>query len=55
MSAGPMKIYIGGLTEHLADITDTDLRELFEPFGEIDFVDTHRDPLTNKCKGYAFI
>ena len=31
-----MKIYIGGLTDNLADITDGDLRALFEPFGLID-------------------
>jgi len=28
---------------------------LFEPFGEIDYVDIHRDPQTGVCKGYAFI
>ena len=52
---GPMRIYVGNLTERLSNITDNDLRELFEPFGEIDFVDIHRDPLTGRCKGYAFI
>jgi len=50
-----MKIYIGGLTDQLADITDLDLRELFDPFGEIDFVDIHRDPQTGKCKGFAYV
>jgi RNA recognition motif-containing protein len=29
--------------------------QLFEPFGDIEFIDLHRDPLTNKCKGFAFI
>jgi RNA-binding protein 39 len=50
----PMKIYVGGLTEHLADITENDLYSIF-PFGEIDYIDLHRDPITGKCKGYAFI
>ena len=49
-----MKIYVGGLTEHLADITETDLQNIF-PFGEIDYIDLHRDTMTGKCKGYAFI
>lgn len=31
------------------------MKELFEPFGEIDYVDIHRDPQTGACKGYAFI
>ncbi len=28
---------------------------MFEPFGPIDYVDIHRDPMTGKCKGFAFI
>ena len=47
---GPMKIFVGGLTEHLADISENDLRNIF-PFGEIDYIDLHKDPNTGKCKG----
>ena len=47
---GPMKVYVGGLTEQLADITENDLRNIF-PFGEIDYFDLHKDPNTGKCKG----
>lgn len=54
-SSGPMRIYVGGLTDSLADIQEQDLRDLFSPFGEIEFVDIHRDSTTGKCKGYAFI
>merc|ERR1719247_2146479 len=36
-------------------IQDTELTKLFSPFGEIEFIDLHRDPYTQKCKGYAFI
>ena len=50
----PMKIYVGGLTDNLADITESDLQKLFN-FGEIDSIELHRDPMTGKCKGYAFI
>jgi RNA-binding protein 39 len=31
------------------------LREVFDPFGAIQFIDIHRDPATGKCKGFAFI
>jgi RNA-binding protein 39 len=28
---------------------------MFEPFGDIEFVDIHRDATTKRCKGFAFI
>jgi len=28
---------------------------VFEPFGELEFVDLHRDPVTGRSKGYAFV
>jgi RNA-binding protein 39 len=28
---------------------------LFDPFGNIDYIDIHRDPETGKCKGFAYI
>ena len=49
-----MKIYVSGLTEHLADISEMDIRNIF-PFGEIDYIDLHKDPITGKSRGYAFI
>jgi RNA-binding protein 39 len=50
----PMKIFVGGLTEHLADITEQDLKSIFS-FGEIEFIDLAKDPMTGKSRGYAFI
>jgi RNA recognition motif-containing protein len=50
----PMKIFVGGLTEHLADITEMDIRNIF-PFGDIDYIDLHKNPSTGKSQGYAFI
>jgi RNA-binding protein 39 len=50
-----MKIYVGGLTENLADITDSDIRSIFHPFGEIDLIELPKDPITSKCRGYCFI
>lgn len=52
---GPSRLYIGGLVDSLATISEDDLRRLFGPFGDIDFIDLHRDPVTMKCKGYAFL
>lgn len=48
-------MFVGGLTDKLADINESELKELFDPFGEIDYVDIHRDGQTGKCKGFAFI
>ena len=50
----PMKIYVGGLTENLAYITEDDLRNIFN-FGDIDSIELHKDPISGKSKGYAFI
>ena len=46
------RLYVGSLHFNL---TDSDIRQVFEPFGELDFVDLHRDPATGRSKGYAFI
>lgn len=49
------RIYIEGLAGGLSDIQETDLKELFSPFGAIEFLDLRRDPKTMKCKGFAMI
>ncbi|KAF9535439.1 hypothetical protein CPB83DRAFT_753993 [Crepidotus variabilis] len=51
-SHGSMQLYVGSLHFNL---TESDIRQVFEPFGELDFVDLHRDPMTGRSKGYAFI
>ena len=50
----PMKIYVGGLIENLSNITEDDLCNIFG-FGEIDSIELHKDPITGRSKGYAFI
>lgn len=45
---GPMKIYVGGLIENLSTLNESDLRQLFSPFGDIVNVDLHKDPYTGK-------
>ena len=46
------RLYVGSLHFNL---TESDIRQVFEPFGELEFVDLHRDPVTGRSKGYAFI
>ncbi|KAF8525155.1 hypothetical protein BU17DRAFT_74541 [Hysterangium stoloniferum] len=51
-SHGSMQIYVGSLHFNL---TESDIKQVFEPFGELDFVDLHRDPMTGRSKGFCFI
>jgi RNA recognition motif-containing protein len=46
------RLYVGSLHFNL---TESDIKQVFEPFGELDFVDLHRDPGTGRSKGYCFI
>ena len=46
------KIYVGNLNY---DTTDTSLRELFEPHGEIVSVDVITDRYTGLSKGFGFV
>ncbi|KDE05681.1 hypothetical protein MVLG_03915 [Microbotryum lychnidis-dioicae p1A1 Lamole] len=46
------RLYVGSLNFAL---TDEDVRQVFQSFGEIARVDLHRDAITNKSKGYAFV
>jgi len=48
----PTRIYVGAL--HV-DLTEDDLKSVFAPFGEIEFVNLHVEPDTGKSKGFAFI
>ncbi|KAG8928440.1 hypothetical protein FRC02_006899 [Tulasnella sp. 418] len=54
VSAPPqgMQLYVGSLHFNL---TESDIKQVFEPFGELEFVDLHRDPQTGRSKGYAFV
>lgn len=48
----PTRLYVGSLHFNL---TESDIKQVFEPFGELEFVDLHRDPMTGRSKGYAFV
>ncbi|KAG5352259.1 hypothetical protein C0989_003007 [Termitomyces sp. Mn162] len=45
-------LYVGSLHFNL---TESDIKQVFEPFGDLEFVDLHRDPMTGRSKGYAFV
>ena len=47
-----MNIYIGNLAENL---TDNDLKEAFEAFGQVTSVNIIKDKFTNKSRGFAFV
>ncbi|KAF7347862.1 Splicing factor CC1-like protein [Mycena venus] len=49
---GAMQLYVGSLHFNL---TESDIRQVFEPFGDLEFVDLHKDPMTGRSKGYAFV
>ena len=46
------RLYVGSLHFNL---TESDIKQVFEPFGELEFVDLHKDPVTGRSKGYAFV
>lgn len=46
------RLYVGSLNFAL---TSDDIREVFQPFGELETVELHRDPATGKSKGYCFV
>ncbi|KAJ7125611.1 hypothetical protein C8R43DRAFT_1029577 [Mycena crocata] len=49
---GTMQLYVGSLHFNL---TESDIKQVFEPFGDLEFVDLHKDPMTGRSKGYAFV
>ncbi|GAA5898509.1 hypothetical protein JCM6882_007802 [Rhodosporidiobolus microsporus] len=53
-SGAPMTggLYVGSLNFAL---TADDIREVFQPFGDLETVELHRDPATGKSKGYCFV
>lgn len=50
--AGPTRLYVGSLQ---FNVTEEDLRSHFAPYGDIEFIDLHKDPETGRSKGFAFI
>jgi len=51
-SVGPTRLYVGSL--HF-NVTEEDLRQVFLPFGDLEFVQIHMDPETGRSKGFGFV
>ncbi|KAL3527193.1 hypothetical protein ACH5RR_011849 [Cinchona calisaya] len=47
-----LEIFVGGLDR---DVVEEDLKKVFQHAGEVVDVRLHKDPSTNKNKGYAFV
>lgn len=47
-----LRLYVGSIHPN---VTEENLRLLFEPYGEIDTLQLHRDPVTQRSKGFAFV
>ena len=47
-----MKLYVGNLSY---DISESELRELFVPLGEVESVKIITDQYTGKAKGFGFV
>jgi RNA recognition motif-containing protein len=47
-----MNIYIGNLSY---EVTEEDLRQAFETFGEVESVKIIKDKYTNRSKGFGFV
>ncbi|RLN41795.1 hypothetical protein C2845_PM01G03420 [Panicum miliaceum] len=46
------KLYVGNLH---SNINEEQLRQVFEPFGQVELVQLPLDPLTGLCKGFGFV
>ncbi|XP_039138661.1 RNA-binding protein 39-like [Dioscorea cayenensis subsp. rotundata] len=51
-SGGARRLYVGNLHYN---ISEDQLRQVFEPFGSVELVQLPADPETGHCKGYGFV
>ncbi|KAJ1298747.1 hypothetical protein BS78_01G477200 [Paspalum vaginatum] len=51
-SGGARKLYVGNLH---SNINEDQLRQVFEPFGQVELVQLPLDPVTGLCKGFGFV
>jgi RNA recognition motif-containing protein len=47
-----MNIYVGNLSY---EVTETDLKRAFEPFGQVDSVNIIKDKFSGQSKGFGFV
>jgi RNA-binding protein 39 len=51
-SGDSMRLYVGSL--HF-NVTEGDLKPVFEAFGAVEFIEIHKDPGTGQSKGFGFV
>eukprot|EP00243_Klebsormidium_subtile_P011432 TRINITY_DN6488_c0_g2_i3.p1 TRINITY_DN6488_c0_g2~~TRINITY_DN6488_c0_g2_i3.p1 ORF type:complete len:442 (-),score=89.84 TRINITY_DN6488_c0_g2_i3:453-1778(-) len=51
-TGGQRRLYVGNL--HF-NMTEEQLKQVFEPFGPVELVQLPLDPETNQCKGFGFV
>jgi len=51
-ASGPTRLYVGSLHYN---ITEDDIRNIFDPFGDIEVVQLQTDTETGRSKGYGFV
>lgn len=49
------KVYVGGLVDVLSMISESDIRQWFSPFGDIDSIELPKDASSGKNRGHAII
>lgn len=47
-----LRLYVGNL--HV-NVTENQIRPIFDAFGELDFIELHKDPATGDSKGFGFV
>ncbi|MCK4358677.1 MAG: RNA-binding protein [Candidatus Cloacimonetes bacterium] len=47
-----MNIYVGNLSR---EVTEEDLRQAFEPFGQVDSVTVIKDKFSGESRGFGFV
>jgi len=47
-----LKMFIGNLP---ADATESSVRKMFEPYGQVRSIDVASDIFSGKCKGFGFV
>ena len=47
-----MNIYVGNLAD---EVSEEDLREVFEEFGQVESINILKDKFSGKSKGFGFV
>ncbi|KAL4480159.1 hypothetical protein ABPG74_020675 [Tetrahymena malaccensis] len=54
LQEGPVKVFVGGLNGKLADMTEQDLKDIFQKYGDIESVELPVN-VQGKCLGFGYL